>query len=38
MVDYGKISLQKHLETGGKWEIKSKFELKNQDDLAEFRL
>ncbi|MFT5233033.1 MAG: malate dehydrogenase (oxaloacetate-decarboxylating) [Candidatus Krumholzibacteriia bacterium] len=34
MVDYGKMSLQKHLETGGKWEIKSKFELKTQDDLA----
>ena len=33
-MDYFKESLKKHLEMGGKWEIKPKFELETKDDLS----
>ncbi len=33
-MDYFKESLQKHKETRGKWEIRSKFPLNNSDDLS----
>ncbi len=34
MTDYGDISLEKHRESNGKWEIRSKFKLENSDDLS----
>jgi len=33
-MNYFKESLKKHKETGGKWEINSKFPLKTKDDLS----
>ena len=33
-MNYGKESLKKHQQTGGKLEIKSKFPLKNKTDLS----
>lgn len=33
-MDYFKESLKKHKETRGKWEIQSKFPLRNSDDLS----
>jgi len=33
-MNYFKESLKKHKETGGKWEIASKFPMENKDDLS----
>jgi malate dehydrogenase (oxaloacetate-decarboxylating) len=33
-MDYFKESLKQHQEKNGKWEIKSKFEINNKDDLS----
>lgn len=33
-MDYSKISVEKHRETMGKWEIRSKFPLKDRTDLS----